>query len=161
MKEVFSILLIVMICACGNSNPNAYVGIEKDPLDAFNDFPDSLFFGLYFDQNMEDSRQNLEQNNFVLIDSSGAYRYWSQQDSSEAILPSSANLHSFKLILKSSEMLKSIDLMHALFNDRSAAAERNTDFSVYSYNLESSSFKLSVFEQKDFIRLNFEEHAGK
>jgi hypothetical protein len=160
MKEAFSILLIVMMCACGNTNLNGHV-VKEDPLYAFNDFPDSLFFGLYFDQNMEDSRQNLEQNNFVLIDSSGVYRYWSQQDSSEAILPLSANLHSVKLILKSSEMLKSIDLMHAIFKDKSVVAERNTYFSVYSYNLESSSFKLSVFEQKDFIRLNFEEQARK
>lgn len=161
MKQVFLVLLAAMACSCGNTNSIVIPEAVDDPLYVFNDFPDSLFLGLYFDQAIEDSRQNLEQNHFELIDSSGSWRYLNNQDSSEIILPSTEHLHSFKLIMKSAETFKSIELMHALFNRNASSAERNADFSIYSYEQKASSFKLSVFEQQDLIRLNFEEQVRK
>lgn len=161
MKQAFSILLIVMMSSCGNNGSTEVSAKGDDPLYMFKDFPDSLFLGLYFDQPTKDSRQNLEQNNFELIDSSGAWRYWNQEDSNEVILPATEHLHSFKLMMKSSEIFRSIDLLHDRFKRNASSAQRSADFSIYNYEQKTASFKLSVFEQQDLIRLNFEEQMRK
>lgn len=161
MKQALWILLIVMMWACGSSNSSKISKLIDDPLYMFDDFPDSLFLGLYFEQGIEDSRKNLAQNKFELIDSSGSWRYWNQQDSNEVILPATESLHCFKLIMKSSEIIETIDLLHDLFKRNASSAQRSTDFSIYNYERKTSSFKLSVFEQKDLIRLNFEEQMRK
>ena len=161
MKQAISILLLVVMCACGSSGSTEVSEAVDDPFYMFDDFPDSLFLGLYFDQPIEDSRKNLAQNNFELIDSSGSWRYWNQLDSNEVILPATESLHSFKLMMKSSEIIESIDLLHDLFKRNASSVERSTDFSIYNYEQKTSTFKLSVFEQKDLIRLNFEEQMRR
>jgi hypothetical protein len=161
MKQAFSIIFIIMACACGDSDSTQVTEVGDDPLYMFNDFPDSLFLGLYFDQPIEESRKNLEQNNFELIDSSGSWRYWNQQDSNEVILPEGESLHSFKLMMKSSEIIETMDLLHDLFKRNASSVQRSTDFTIYNYEQKTSTFKLSVFEQKDLIRLNFEEQMRK
>lgn len=161
MKQVISILLIVIVCACVNPNSAEVSETVNDPFDMFDDFPDSLFLGLYFDQVIKDSQQNLEQNKFELIDSSGSWRYWNQEDSNEVILPATEHLHSFKLMMKSSEIVRSVDLLHDLFKHNATSVQRSADFSIYNYEQKTSSFKLSIFEQKDLIRLNFEEQMRR
>lgn len=161
MKRAFSILLISIVSACGSPDSIQTTEAGDDPLYMFNDFPDSLFLGLYFDQSIEDSRKNLERNNFQLIDSSGAWRYWNSEDSNEVILTATEHLHSFKLMMKSSEIIKTIDLLHDLFKRNASSVQRSTDFTIYNYEQKTSSFKLSVFEQKDLIRLNFEEQMRR
>jgi hypothetical protein len=104
------------VCACGSSGSTEVSEAVDDPFYMFDDFPDSLFLGLYFDQSIEDSRKNLAQNKFELIDSSGSWRYWNQLDSNEVILPATESLHSFKLMMKSSEIIESIDLLMIFSN---------------------------------------------
>jgi hypothetical protein len=161
MKQAISILLFVIMCACGSSGSTEVSEAIDDPFYMFDDFPDSLFLGLYFAQPIEDSRKNLAQNKFELIDSSGAWRYWNQEDSNEVILSATEHLHAFKLIMKSSEILRSMDLLHDRFKRNATSVERSTDFSIYNYEQKTSTFKLSVFEQADLIRLNFEEQMRK
>lgn len=160
MKNRCSVLLLFVLCSCGRQ-PFTITEVWDDPLYVFDDFPDSLFLSLYFDQPIIDSRQTLVQNNFQLIDSSGSWRYWNSEDSNEVILPALENLHSFKLIMKSTEIFKSLNLLHAMLQHKSSASERNDGFSIYTYEQKALSFKVSVFEQKDLIRLNFEEQMRK
>lgn len=160
MRYILVILLLAVLCSCGRQSFTVTEAWD-DPLYVFDDFPDSLFLGLYFDQKTEDARLNMEQNNFELIDSSGAWRYWNQEDSNEVILPATEHLHSFKLMMKSSEIFKSLELLHLLLERGSKTAQRNTGFSIYTYDQKASSFKVSVFEQKDLIRLSFEEQMRK
>lgn len=161
MKRTVSILLISIVSACGSPDSIQITEAGDDHLYMFNDFPDSLFLGLYFDQSIDDSRKNLEQNKFELIDSSGAWRYWNSEDSNEVILAATEHLHWFKLMMKSAESLKSTELMHTIFKQHAVSAQCSSDFSVYTYNQKTCSFKLSVFEQNDLIRLNFEEQMRR
>lgn len=153
--------LIAVFCFSCDSQTGGTEDVSNDALFGFDNFPDSLFLGLYFDQPIEDARKNLEENNFELLDSSGSWSYLNKEDSNEIILPAKEKLHSFKLIMKSERVLKSVDLLHGLFKQESTSGERSSIFSVYNYDLTNSSFKVSVFEQQDFIRLQFEQRISK
>ena len=48
MKQAFWIFLISVISACGNNSSNEVSEAGDDALYMFDDFPDSLFLGLYF-----------------------------------------------------------------------------------------------------------------
>ena len=160
MKWIGFILVAALCFSCGNQSVNN-TGVSNDPLYYFNDFPDSLFLGIYFDQPIDEARNNLEQNGFELLDSSGSWSYLNKKDSNEIILPPREKLSSFKLIMKSARILKSPDLLHNLFRQKATSAQRSADFSVYHYNQKKSSFKVSIFKQEEFIRLSFEERVSK
>lgn len=160
MRRYCFILTAALFISC-NSQSGEIEEVSKDMLFGFNDFPDSLFLGLYFDQPIQEARKNLEQNNFELLDSSGSWSYLNKKDSNEIILPAKEKLHSFKLIMKSKMIFKSADLLHTLFQQDATSIERSSIFSVYNYDQTNSSFKVSVFEQKDFIRLQFEQRISK
>jgi hypothetical protein len=159
---LFSLLITGLIGCSGNhSNEDVLKDKRNHPLFAFNDFPDSLFYGVYFDQPIEEAKQNLLENGFALIDSSGSFYYRKTTDSTEVILAPPAKIRSLKIILKSTDYLQSKEDLLVLFRARSGSFHTAPEFSVLDFMTKDFSFKLSVFSQKNFIRLNFEKRTSK
>lgn len=125
------------------------------------EFPDTLFCGLYWNQPLEESRKNLLQRGFQLTDSSGVWRYWSQMDSTEMILPATSELTSFKVFMRSAQALKNGQELTDLLQAHSQSVVKGQDFTVFSYQTTQHEFKVSKFVQSEFIRLTYELKLSK
>lgn len=159
---LFSFFILLLVgCTGGQAGEDIQTDQNDHPLFAFNDFPDSLFYGVYFGQPFEDSQQNLRQNGFELRDSSGSFYYTKFADSTEVIIAPIAKIKSLKIILKSDNYLKSKEDLLLLFKAKSYTFDSAAGFSVFDYKTKEFDFKLSVFSQENFMRLNFEQKASK
>lgn len=162
LRAGFYLFLICFTVSCsGSLVSGTESGEPVNPLAGFTDFPDSLFEGLYLGQPLADARNNLLQNGFEAVDSSGSFNYWRQGDSIEVIVPDAAKIRTLKIMLHSTACLAA---KQRLLNGFSASAERarqSAQFSVFDYQCNDLDFKLTVFSQKDFIRLNFEQQISK
>ena len=153
--------LLLNSCSSGTSQEGLSDNLSRDPLAAFSHFPDSLFNGLHFDQPFADACDDLQQNSFTCIDSSGAFRYYKQSDSTEVVLPYQQRLSGLKVILRSASYRNHQSRLLQAFALTSADKQATADFSIFSYDLATIDFKLTVFTQPGFIRLNFELEKSK
>jgi hypothetical protein len=157
MNRCFFCCLLLLLGGCGAALENeADAGNAGDPLVAFNDFPDSLFNSIYWDQPLAEAQSNLHAKGFELIDSSGAFNYYNPGDSTQVIIPESRKIQSLKLLLYSKGYRSQKKRLLDGFTLFATSASQSPEFSVFDYDLGFVDFKLTVFMQEDFIRLNFE-----
>ncbi|MBK9190612.1 MAG: hypothetical protein IPM77_03410 [Crocinitomicaceae bacterium] len=148
-------------CTSDEQSSELKTDSSKDPLEAFNDFPDSLFHGIYFGQTTEETTRWLDNHHFRLLDSSGLWRYINDVDSTEFLVPLTPELRSFKIILNGYDYLNGVNGLKALFQAESVSADFSSEFDIYEFVTGKNEFKLSVFKQPEYIRLNFELKISK
>lgn len=148
-------------CTRNNQESQNVLDLQEDPLGAFNDFPDSLYHGIYFGITTEETTNWLDDHNFRLLDSSGLWRYVNDIDSTEFLVPFTPELRSFKIILNGSDYLKGVNDLTALFQAKAVSADFSSEFDIYEFVTGKNEFKLSVFKQPEYIRLNFELKMSK
>jgi len=160
MRDVIASLFLVTIvgmtgCA-GNTTKRHTELSPADPLAAFGDFPDSLFYGIYWNQPLNESQQSMHVNGFELVDSSGAWTFYNEEDSTSVIVPYESKVHSLKLVLRSKGYRTNQERLMTGFESAAITAAQSPEFSSFSFDLKNLDFKLTAFIQPDFIRLNFE-----
>ena len=157
---ILFLILFSFLFSCGNTeNENEIKEVEQFP--AFDDFPDSIFYGVNFDQSIQETETELFALGFELNDSSGSKYFVNKNDSTEFILPDKNKLSSFKIFLYSNHYLTNKQLLLNRFEINASEGSLSDEFSVFQYDLDSVDFKLSVFAQSDYLRLSFEEKASK
>src|SRR5688572_1661342 len=108
IRLLVGLLAVFLTNACSDASGHANsVNASSDPLYAFNDFPDSLFHGIYWNQPIAESRNQLTKQGFELVDSSGALNYYNQADSTQVIIPDESKIRNLKLVLRSHNYLAS------------------------------------------------------
>lgn len=153
---------IFFLFSCGNNESENNQEIKTpDQFPAFDDFPDSLFFGINFGQSNQETQQELFVHGFVLTDSSGSKYFLNRSDSTEFILPDKNKVTSFKIFLYSMHYLANKQALLNRFDINASESSLSDEFSVFQYELDSVDFKLSVFAQSDYLRLSFEERLSK
>lgn len=153
--------VFLILCASCSANFDTTNEAGYDPHAAFNDFPDSLYYGVYFNQPIVDAQENLQEHGFRLVDSSGSFRYKNQSDSAEVILQQTDELHTMKIILRSADQLYLKESLRDIFAMSASSYDNSAEFAVYHYTREKNSFEVTLFEQQEFIRLYFEEKLTK
>ena len=157
---VFVSVLALSFSSCGN--PEFEDNEEKSSLfPAFDDFPDSLFYGVNFGQTIEEIENELIPVGYQIKDSSGSMYFYNDKDSTEFILPDKSTLSSFKIFLRSTHYLSHTKELLECFRTSSASSDLSDEFSVFQYESVGVDFKLSVFSQRDYLRLSFEERVSK
>lgn len=152
----------LFLISCGNSETKNGTETEApNQFPAFDDFPDSLFYGINFGQSNQEAESQLIKQGFILTDSSGSKYFLNQSDSTEFILPDKSKLSSFKVFLYSAHYLTNKQALMNRFDINASESSLSDEFSVFRYELDSVDFKLSVFAQEDYLRLNFEEKVSK
>jgi len=162
---LFIPLLFIVSCG-GNKTGNSSENVELFP--AFDDFPDSLFYGINFGQTINETEEELLVLGFELKDSSGSKYFVNKIDSTEFILSDKSDLVSFKVFLYSAHYLSKKQQLLNRFEINSSESSLSEEFSVFYYELDNVDFKLSIFSphsgpsgQKDYLRLSFEENLSK
>lgn len=162
ISRVLAFSSLFFLISCGNSeSENSPETEAPDQFPAFDDFPDSLFYGVNFGQTVQETETELLSLNFELNDSSGSKYFVNKLDSTEFILPDKSKLTSFKVFLYSSHYLKNKQTLLNRFEINASETSMSEEFSVFQFVLDSVDFKLSVFSQQDYLRLNFEERVSK
>jgi len=153
--------LALLGCSEGHTEPSMITTEEEDPLHAFDDFPDSLFHGIYFGQTTAEARIWLENQHYQILDSSGAWRYFNYADSTEFLIPLLPKINSLKIILSGADYLTNMAKLQALFKSKSISADLSPEFDIYEFETAANKFKLSIFKQTDYVRLSFELRTSK
>jgi hypothetical protein len=153
-------VLMLFIVSCGDAE---FADNQEKPnlFPAFDDFPDSLFYGVNFGQTIEETEKDLIPRGYQIKDSSGSMYFYNDSDSTEFILPDKSTLSSFKIFLRSTHYLNHTKELLECFKTSSVSHDLSDEFSVFQYESEVSDFKLSVFSQSDYLRLSFEERVSK
>src|SRR5687767_5619344 len=132
MRAVIGFLAIVLLAACSDASGHADGANEsRDPLEAFNDFPDSLFQSIYWGQPVSESRYHLMACGFNLVDSSGAFNYYNQADSTQVIVPDESKIRNLKVVLRSQDYLSSGQRLMNAFSLSASAAQQSPEFSIF------------------------------
>jgi hypothetical protein len=168
MKKIFMsrvfiapLVLVLLGCSGGSTEPSIMAPEAEDPLQAFDNFPDSLFHGIYFGQPTLEARSLLESQHYQILDSSGAWRYFNDADSTELLIPLLPKINSLKIILSGADYLNNMAKLQALFESKSISADLSPEFDIYEFETAANKFKLSIFKQTDYIRLSFELRTSK
>lgn len=161
-RQVLVSASLLFLLSCGSADVGNDTETKvPDQFPAFDDFPDSLFYGVNFGQSVQETETELLSLNFELNDSSGSKYFVNKSDSTEFILPDKNKLTSFKVFLYSSHYLENKQLLLNRFEINASETSLSDEFSVFQFELDSVDFKLSVFAQSDYLRLNFEEKVSK
>ena len=162
VSRVLAFSFLFFLISCGNSETESGAETEApDQFPAFDDFPDSLFYGVNFGQSNQETELELLTDGFELTDSSGSKYFLNKTDSTEFILPDRNKLTSFKVFLYSTRYITNKQALMNRFDISASESSLSNEFSVFQYELDSVDFKLSVFAQEDYLRLNFEERVSK
>ncbi len=81
--------------------------------------------------------------------------FYFQDDSSEIIIPDQPNLTEFKVYLRSNNYLRQERVFHSFFQENSEENTSDSLFSSFIFSSSISTYKMTYFNQKDFIRLHF------
>jgi len=161
-RQILFLVLLLVLFSCGNSGSQSNNEIKPpDQFPAFDNFPDSLFYGINFRQSIQETEQELIALDFELNDSSGSKYFVCKKDSTEFILPDINKLSSFKIFVYSQTYLNHKEDLLNRFKTNSVSNNLSDEFSVFQYELDSVDFKLSVFAQEEYLRLSFEERLSK
>lgn len=155
MKKIFisSILLIVLGCNDSNLSDNELVQ-ETDICDfpSFCDFPAFPFEDLAFGLDNETVMLRLKSSDFALSEQENFY--YRKQDSIGIFLPNSDELNNFKIIIENKHYLSKKDDFLSFLEENASKSNKNENFWVGNFMLEQP-FKMSVFSQKDYLRLEY------
>jgi len=165
LKKIGQVLIsvsLLFLLSCGGSESQNNTELKvPDQFPAFDDFPDSLFYGINFGQSIQETEQELIELGFDLNDSAGAKYFIQKNDSTEFILPDKNKLSSFKIFVYSQTYIKHKKDLLDRFKTSSVGNNLSDEFSVFQYELDNVDFKLSVFAQEEYLRLSFEERLSK
>lgn len=157
---LFIVGLVLLGCSSGSTVDSGTL-VDKPWVKGFEHFPDSIYYGLIFDEPVSGARRKLEQQEFTLLDSSGVWNFYRQQDSAQVFLELQGEVHALKIILKSYNILSASDDLRHYFNESATSSMGEAEFQLFEYRHGNSAFKLTFFEQHDFVRLNFEQQLKK
>lgn len=150
------LLFILLLCTCGQKNEIANDSVDTRP-QGFEYFPDTLFEGLYFEMTLLELKSSLIAKNFVLVDSSESLVFVRNTDSSQVLANKGEFLTEFKVYLKSGESRSKKEELMGLFSSFANQESASKEYTIYYFNHTKKSFKLTFFNQPEYIRLNFEK----
>lgn len=150
---VTGLFVSLIFQSCGDPALPVPINSEKS-FPFFDDFPDSIFYGVYVDQNTELAVHSLNQNGFKLIDSSATYVFMRTEDSIDVYLPDQKEVKELKVFLRSEKMIRERNKLIQGFVLQSKSSENSTDYNICEYDYMGGNMKVSIFTDGGFIRIH-------
>ncbi|NOQ75825.1 MAG: hypothetical protein GQ574_27720 [Crocinitomix sp.] len=122
---------------------------------AFEFFPDSQFKSICLGESKENLENRIANMPVEMMAEEEVSYFYFPADSVEMILPMDPVLNEFKVFLKGSSYLENSAEFRIFLGESAKESAFDEDFPVYYYETEELAYKLTYFEQPEFIRLHF------
>lgn len=156
MKYLILALIPFLIFSCaGNDHSDSENEIETIGDKYFPQFPSKQFHDVIFGRSFTEAESALKDHGYSSKDEQPNH-FVNDNLQTEVILCENDLLQEFKVFFFNQEDLKSADEFRALFSKHANEEFPSPEFCVYNFNYLSKAFSVTLFEQPDFIRLNFE-----
>ncbi|MFT5819571.1 MAG: hypothetical protein ACI8ZM_000796 [Crocinitomix sp.] len=161
--SLFYGIFCLFLFSCSESNPsdnqnNSLIeteGVASHLYAAFDDFPTKQFKTLCLGESKENLEKQIANMPVEVMAEEEATYFYFPADSSEMILPMETALNEFKVFLKGRTYLDNPGKFQTFLSDKTTELALDEDFPVYYYKTEKIDFKITYFEQPNFIRLHF------
>lgn len=154
-----SFLIILIAFACGSEPSHSEETIEGIEGKYFPGFPGTHFQHVVLGSSLFVAKTTLEEKGYHPKDDQSNH-YVNEQHETEVILPDSDLLYNFKVFFFAEEDINNVSEFKELFSTNAVEEHASEEFSIYKFNSISQEFSITLFQQADFIRLNYELKSG-
>ena len=154
----FFVLTMLFMSACsGKKNPNQNTGNSTDLFADFGKYPDTAFAGIFIEQPVQDAKNILIEQQFIVTDSSGSIQLYRNMDSTVVLLKGEQVIDEVRVVMRSINKINASGVLIKKFNCGKAVQNTKRNYFLFTCIGKSGVFKTSVFIQSDYIRISFKK----
>lgn len=152
----FLISFCAFVCFACTSTPTVEESAEQNEIDIFfPDFPECQYKTLALGDSVQVLIEHLRKEGYLEFNHQRGH--WKNEKSeTEVILPDAPVAYEFKVFFYSIRDINKSEKFKHFFEDRATESHFGNEFSVYKVSGSSKEFNVTLFEQPEFLRLNFE-----
>jgi hypothetical protein len=154
--KLFYVLLSLLLFACSADETENKIKSETGRLENyFPNFPEVQFQNIQLGDSMNYIRGILETEEYC-AKIARPNHFKSLDSEVEIILPESDVLNNFKVFFYHEDDIEQKEQFLSFFSENSEEESTSNEFSYFTFKTQKAHFSITLFEQEDFLRLNFE-----